>query len=176
MKYNHRHTTFNFATLRTERARSDVCFGTCRVVDLLPHYVDFFDANGLKNWLLDYMRSYIRIFYKKQHNFAEKRSVSINTQSYQRDIYDGLDDNPIANVLSSLSDFSKAFDTVPHLELLVKFGEYGIGGCLFDLLKDYLIGRSHNVNSGNTQPKCLPLQVVYHRVQSLQLAPAVLYI
>ena len=101
VKYNHRHTTFNCPTLRTERARSDVCLGTCRGVDLPPHYVDFFDANGLKNWLLDYMRSYIEIFYKKQHNFAEKRSVSINTQSYVRDIYDGLDDNPIANVLSS---------------------------------------------------------------------------
>ena len=94
---------------------------------------------------------------KEQHGFVKNRFVSTNILAYLREILDGLDDNARASLISFYSDFSKAFDTVPHPEFLVKIGEIGIGGCLFDLLKDFLIGRSHNVKSGNTQSECLPV-------------------
>ena len=55
VKNNRRHTSFKLPTLRTERSRSEFCFRTCRVVIHLPHYVDFFNPDGLKNRLLDYV-------------------------------------------------------------------------------------------------------------------------
>ena len=55
VKNNRRHTSFKLPTLGTERARSEFCFRTCRVVNHLPHYVDFFDPGGLKNRLRLYV-------------------------------------------------------------------------------------------------------------------------
>ena len=54
VKNNRRHTSSKLPTLWTERACSEFCFRTCGVVNLLPHYVDFFNPDGLKNRLLDY--------------------------------------------------------------------------------------------------------------------------
>ena len=42
-------------------------------------------------------------------------------------------------------DYSKAFDSVPHLRLIQKLKGYGIGGSLLLWMKSFLIGRSQRV-------------------------------
>ena len=47
-------------------------------------------------------------------------------------------------------DFSKAFDKVPHLELLKKTAKIGVVGCLLEILCDYLNGRKQYVKVEKT--------------------------
>ena len=54
-------------------------------------------------------------------------------------------------------DFAKAFDRVPHYELLLKAGQIGIGGCLLEVLYDYLNGREQFVRVDNMKSKPLPV-------------------
>ena len=44
---------------------------------------------------------------------------------------------------------AKAFDKVPHYELIQKVSKIGIGGCLLEVLKDYLTDRYQIVRCGN---------------------------
>jgi len=48
------------------------------------------------------------------------------------------------------SDFSKAFDSVPHTILLLKFQAYGITGKLLVWLKSFLMGRHQCVKVNGT--------------------------
>ena len=48
------------------------------------------------------------------------------------------------------TDFAKAFDRVPHYELLKKVSAIGVGGCFLDILCDYLERRTQHVRVGNT--------------------------
>ena len=48
------------------------------------------------------------------------------------------------------TDFSKAFDKVPHRELLKKVANIGVGGCFLDVLADYLTNRKQFVRVDNT--------------------------
>ena len=43
-------------------------------------------------------------------------------------------------------DFMKAFDTVPHRQLLLKLKRYGIRGKVLSWIEDFLSGRSQRVN------------------------------
>ena len=43
------------------------------------------------------------------------------------------------------TDFSKAFDSVPHKRLLVKLESIGIEGQVLDWIKSFLTGRRHRV-------------------------------
>ena len=45
-----------------------------------------------------------------------------------------------------LIDFTKAFDSVPHQRLLVKFRGYGISGNLLSWLSDFIVGRKQRVS------------------------------
>ena len=55
------------------------------------------------------------------------------------------------------TDFAKAFDCVPHYELLLKAGQIGIGGVLLKNLYDYLNGRKQFVRVDNMKSKPLPV-------------------
>ena len=45
-------------------------------------------------------------------------------------IYEALDQDPQSETIAFYTDFSKAFDKVPHYELIRKFIDIGVGGCL----------------------------------------------
>ena len=51
-----------------------------------------------------------------------------------------LEGNPYS-VCSLYTDFSKAFDKVPHAEFSIRVRRIGVGGCVLGLLKDYLCHR-----------------------------------
>ena len=54
-------------------------------------------------------------------------------------------------------DFRKAFDSVPHNELLVKLWNMGITGTLWKWFESYLSNRSQCVSINNSLSDCLPV-------------------
>ena len=66
---------------------------------------------------------------KHKHSFVRSRSVTKNMLSFQQKIYEAVDKNTSDYIVTFYSDFSKAFDKVPHTELLIKVGQIGVGRC-----------------------------------------------
>ena len=62
---------------------------------------------------------------KHQHGFVRCRSVTTNMLSFLQKIYEAIDKNTSDKIVIFYSDFSKAFDKVPHNELLIKVGQIG---------------------------------------------------
>ena len=79
-----------------------------------------------------------------QHGFVKKRSVVLNMLCFLNDVQVAFEGNS-NSVFSLYTDFSKAFDKVPHAELLIKVRRIGVGGCVLSLLKDYLCNRKQFV-------------------------------
>ncbi len=55
-------------------------------------------------------------------------------------------------------DFKKAFDTVPHEELLLKLWNMGITGPLWYWFRSYLSNRHHFVSIDGTKSALLPVR------------------
>ncbi len=55
-------------------------------------------------------------------------------------------------------DLRKAFDSVPHNELLMKLWKMGITGKLWLWFKDYLSNRKHYVQLGHVSSELLPVR------------------
>ena len=72
-----------------------------------------------------------------------------------KQIHDALDKESSSEIISFYSDFSKAFDKVPHLELLKKLSEIGVGGCILEVISDYLDQRMQFVRVDNTSSQLL---------------------
>ena len=70
--------------------------------------------------------------------------MSIMLQFLNR-IYKALDENPHDEIIAFYADFSKAFDKVPHKLLLRKLSDIGVGGCLLEIIYDYLRNRKQFV-------------------------------
>ena len=93
----------------------------------------------------------------KQHGFVPQRSVYTNLLLFLKKMHDALDKNVQKEVVVFYADFAKTFDRVPHYELLLKAGQIGIGGCLLEVLYDYLNGREQFVRVDNIKLKTLPV-------------------
>ena len=93
----------------------------------------------------------------KQHGFVPQRSVYTNMLLFLKKIHEAADKNVQSEVVIFYTDFAKAFDRVPHYELLLKAGQIGIGCCLLEVLYDYLNGREHFVRVDNIKSKPLPV-------------------
>ena len=52
-----------------------------------------------------------------QHGFVENRSVVTNMLSFLKEFYEAIGKNAKNHVTAFFTDFSKAFDKVPHYEL-----------------------------------------------------------
>ena len=89
-----------------------------------------------------------------QHGFVKKRSVVSNMLCFLNDVQVKLERNP-NSVYSLYTDFSKAFDKVPHAELLIKLRRIGVGGCVLSLLKDYLRNRKQFVRFDGVRSRLL---------------------
>ena len=57
---------------------------------------------------------------KHQHGFTKGRSVLTNMLSFLKEIYEALDNDSNAEIVAVYTDFAKAFDKVPHFDLLRK--------------------------------------------------------
>ena len=84
-----------------------------------------------------------------QHGFVKNKSVETNLLSFLQKIYNSYDDPTTKSIIALYADMAKAFDKVAHYELIQKVSKIGIGGCLLEVLKDYLTDRYQIVRCGN---------------------------
>ena len=75
----------------------------------------------------------------KQHGFIKGRSTTTQLLAYLTECADIVASGGVVDAI--YFDFAKAFDTVPHQRLLSKLSSYGIGGCLLDWIKSFLLDR-----------------------------------
>ncbi|CAM5151441.1 unnamed protein product [Natator depressus] len=80
---------------------------------------------------------------KMQHGFTKGRSCQTNLISFFEKLTDFLDKGNAVDLI--YLDFSKAFDTVPHGELLVKLEKMGINLNIERWIRNWLTGRLQQV-------------------------------
>uniref|UniRef100_A0A8C3IEJ8 Reverse transcriptase domain-containing protein n=1 Tax=Chrysemys picta bellii TaxID=8478 RepID=A0A8C3IEJ8_CHRPI len=80
---------------------------------------------------------------KLQHGFTKGRSCQTNLISFFEKVTDLLDKGNAVDLI--YLDFSKAFDTVPHEELLVKLEKMGIDMKIQRWIRNWLMGRMQRV-------------------------------
>lgn len=83
------------------------------------------------------------ILYKLQHGFRAKRSTETQLLTFVHDLYKNLHNNMQTDVI--IMDFAKAFDKVPHKNLIHKLKEYGIGGYINQWIESFLHQRQQRV-------------------------------
>ena len=100
-----------------------------------------------------------------QHGFVSQRSCTTNLLATIDSWTELLDEGSPVDAI--YLDFSKAFDSVPHLRLIEKLKSYGVCGSLLNWISDFLIGRRQrvgvndvfsewlSVSSGVPQGSCL---------------------
>ena len=72
-------------------------------------------------------------------------------------IYEAIDKNAENHVIAFYTDFSKAFDKVPHYEILQKMSKIGVGGCILEIISDYLRYRKQFVRADNFSSETLEI-------------------
>ncbi|CAB4021451.1 Hypothetical predicted protein [Paramuricea clavata] len=83
----------------------------------------------------------------------KKRSCYTQLLGVFHDIGEALDSGKEADMI--YLDFSKAFDSVSHLKLLLKLQQHGISGLLLNWISDYLSNR-RQTRSGQRSRIFLP--------------------
>ena len=89
----------------------------------------------------------MKIICKQQHGFVKRKTVWTNMLRFRQQIYEAIDKNSKTEIVAVYTDFAKAFDKVPHFELLRKVAH--IGDCLLENLFDYLKDRKQFVQVDN---------------------------
>ena len=80
-----------------------------------------------------------------QYGFLPKISAPQQLLIMLAQIHKAFDNNAVVDCI--YLDFKKAFDRVPHGELLVKLRKIGISGTLWKWFKSYLASRVHCVSN-----------------------------
>ena len=70
--------------------------------------------------------------------------------SFLQRVYKALDKDSSSEIIAFYTYFSQAFDEVPHFELLCKVAEIGVGGCILEVLFNYLTNRKQFVRVENS--------------------------
>jgi len=78
-----------------------------------------------------------------QHGFRTGRSCLTNILVFLDKITEWVDQGEVVDVV--FLDFGKAFDKVPHQRLLLKVASLGIGGKLFDWIRNWLLNRTESL-------------------------------
>ena len=76
-------------------------------------------------------------------DLEKKKCTTSNLLELNNDQTKFFDDGNSVDLITI--DFSKAFDKIPHKKLLHKLLNFGIDGCVFNWLKEFLCERSFNV-------------------------------
>ena len=107
---------------------------TCILFKVMEHII----ASNISKHLTQH-----DILYELQHGFHEKRSCETQLIQLVEDLSRQLTLGNQTDLV--LLDFSKAFDKVNHLKLLLKLTNYGIKGNTLNWIKSFLIGRSQTI-------------------------------
>ena len=114
-----------------------------------------FSPNTRKFYLLKGHCIYSSRLSHKQFGFLRNRFSLIQLLLSYSEVFKSLDTGTLTDGI--YLDFSKAFDTVSHNELLVKLWMIGITGPLWFWFKDYLSLRTHSVSIDNVCSSHLPV-------------------
>ena len=90
-----------------------------------------------------------------QFGFLKNRSTVKQLLIFLNSVHQSLNNKAQTDVI--YLDFSKAFDSVPHNELLVKLWQIGIRGKLWLWFKSYLSSRRQCVHINNSRSSLLPV-------------------
>lgn len=104
----------------------------------------------MERMLRDELMEYLLInnlISKKQHGFMPNKSCTTNLIEFIDKATYEYDQGKNVDIV--YTDFSKAFDKVPHKKLITKLKSYGIIGQLLRWLESFLIGREQRVVLGN---------------------------
>ena len=92
----------------------------------------------------------------QQFGFLRKRSCVNQLLSFYTQIFSSVDRKNPCDVI--FLDFRKAFDTIPHPELLYKLWTHGITGPLWRWFQSYLSNRTHFVSVEGSSSSVLPVR------------------
>ena len=92
---------------------------------------------------------------KHQFGFLRNRSCTTQLLSSYADIFNLIEKRSTADAI--FLDFRKAFDSVPHPELLYKLWQIGITGDLWQFFRCYLSNRHHYVEINKVPSSELPV-------------------
>ena len=87
-----------------------------------------------------------------QFGFQSNSSTLQQLLLYHHQLITSKDEVDVVHI-----DFRKAFDSVPHNQLLVKLWNIGITGTLWKWFKSYLCNRVQCVSINNCLSNCLPV-------------------
>ena len=82
------------------------------------------------------VQSFSKFLTKSQHGFVRRRSVQPNMLLFLKRICEALDRDSHSEIIAFYTDFSKAFDKIPHYELNQKSIDIVVGGCLLEIVID----------------------------------------
>uniref|UniRef100_A0A1X7SKP2 Reverse transcriptase domain-containing protein n=1 Tax=Amphimedon queenslandica TaxID=400682 RepID=A0A1X7SKP2_AMPQE len=110
----------------------------------------------LESIVFDKVISYIRPKLSVcQFGFLKHRSCLLQLLSSYSTVFEAVENKtPVDTVFF---DFQKAFDSVPHQELLLKLWLIGITGPLWEWFREYLTGRSHCTTINSVSSDYLPV-------------------
>lgn len=101
-------------------------------------------AKIFESMICPYIQRHFRLYLSDhQHGFVASRSTATNLLSFSEALIESIDSNKQFDVL--YTDFSKAFDKIPHSILIEKLAKYGISGPLLKWLESYLTKREFYV-------------------------------
>ena len=83
------------------------------------------------------------LFADKQHGFVPNRDCVTNLLLALEDWSEAIEFGNDIDII--YTDFAKAFDSVPHKRLILKFTSSGIEGDVLQWIKSFLTGRRHRV-------------------------------
>ena len=83
--------------------------------------------------------------------------------SFLKKIHEALDSDPNSEIVAFYIDFFKAFGKVPHYELIQKVAQIGVGGCLLEILINYLENRQQFLRIDNSRSRNLNVASAVHQ-------------
>ena len=96
------------------------------------------------------------LFADEQHGFVPKRNCATQLLVSLEAWNDIMEESGCVDII--YTDFSKAFDSVPHERLLRKVESYGIKGNLLKWIKSFLLNRRQRVKVGDSVSICVPVK------------------
>jgi len=91
-----------------------------------------------------------------QHGFRKNKGCTTNLLETQDILFDAVENGWCVDIL--YTDFSKAFDKVPHMRLMLKLKSYGIVWVVLNWIKAYLHNRKQRVILGDCVSKWLTVE------------------
>ena len=92
-----------------------------------------------------------------QRGFVKERSVATSMVGFLQKNYQALDVNSNEQIVALFIDFSKALGMFSHFELMKKVANIGVGGCLLEVLANYLDVRKKFMRVDNVSSRTLDM-------------------